>query len=268
MTSLDQGLSATLSLAAATAAVAVFRPERCVIDPDRILRLQRYRELDKVRPAIRKAAEAMARRANEIMSPEVHYRSVAVDCVTENGLLLENGTALLSGAFHHFFDGAQRAVAIIVTLGRRLDHEVVGMIDRFEPLEALLLETAGWLGIESASKAFADCLRRSAAPEGLHATVRMAPGYTYRIGGAEVSWPLEQQREIFDLFSGHELPVQLLSSCAMTPKMSRSGIYGLVPSDLRRRRLAPQPKDTTRSRNHDTPAGRDASPIVAVPPVR
>jgi hypothetical protein len=238
-----------------------FRPERCVIDPDRMLRLQGYRDLGKVRPAIRKAADAMARRASEVVSPELHYCTIAVNGITKDALLLENGVRFVSGAFQHFFDGAERVVAVIVTLGRGLDQEVIGLIERFEPLEALLIESAGWLAIESTSKAFADRLRRHAIRDGQHATVRMAPGYTYRIKGQEVTWPLEQQREMFNLFSGHELPVQLLSSCAMTPKMSRSGLYGLVPADQKSRRALSEPK--TSNRDRDAIPAPDASLAAA-----
>jgi hypothetical protein len=222
-------ISKRLSAQSVHRGIGVFRPDGCVIRADRILRLQGYRDFAKVRPAIRNAAEAMAKRASELISPEVHYRSVGVRAVTGDGVVLADGTQFQSEAFGHFLPHAKRIVAIIVTLGRGLDEEVSDLIDRFEPLEALLLESAGWLGIELASKAFADRLRLQGVQEGLHATIRMAPGYTYRIAGAEVSWPLEQQREVFSLFSGHELPVRLLSSCAMTPKMSRSGLYGLVP---------------------------------------
>src|SRR5581483_2313613 len=135
-------------------------------------------------------------RASDLISPEVHYRSGDVRSVTAEGVLLENGTRFGSLAFQHFLPGARRVVALITTLGPALDEEVAGFIDRFEPLEAVLLESAGWLGIESASKAFADRLRLQAEKDGLQATIRMAPGYTYRVAGREVDWPLEQQREV------------------------------------------------------------------------
>jgi hypothetical protein len=210
----------------------VFRPERVSVSSWKLLRLQGYRDIDKVRPAVREAAEEMTARANLLMAPEVHYCSAAVVAVEDEALVLKDGTVFRSRAFRHFVSDACEVVAIVATLGRALDQEVIGMIDRFEVLEALLLESAGWLGIEAASKAFADLLRNQCAGRGLQVSVRMAPGYTYRIDGAEVTWPLEQQQELFGLFAsaGHELTVRLMPSCAMLPKMSRSGIYGIVPA--------------------------------------
>jgi hypothetical protein len=247
--------------------IGVFRPRRSVIRADRILRLQGYRDLAKVRPAIRDAAEAMAKCASEVISPEVHYRSLAVRAMSGDELVLADGTRFQSGAFSHFLPHAERIVVIVVTLGRGLDEKVIDLIERFEPLEALLLETAGWLGIESASKAFADQLRLQASQDGLHATIRMAPGYTYRIAGAEVSWPLEQQREVFGLFSGYELPVRLLASCAMIPKMSRSGLYGLVPVDHQTAGAAHEIKSSGRPGAQGMRASRGTGSRAAVPPV-
>jgi cobalamin-dependent methionine synthase I len=57
----------------------------------------------------------------------------------------------------------------------------------------------------------------------------MGPGYSYKIEGQAVSWPLEQQAELFRLLRPEALGMTLLESCAMLPKISRSGIYGIVP---------------------------------------
>lgn len=219
----------------------VFRAEGLVVSWHKILRLQGYRDFEKVRPAVRKAAEAMAACANRLMTPEVYYCTTTVSAVEDEVLRLADGTAFHCQAFCHFLNGAHQVVAIVTTLGRGIDQEVIGMIERFEPLEALLLECAGWLGIEAASKAFADALRRQCASDRLQLSIRMAPGYSYRVEGAEVTWPLEQQRELFGLFAsaGQELAVRLMPSCAMLPKMSRSGLYGLLPEGRSARRATP-----------------------------
>ena len=156
------------------------------------------------------------------------FRSGALSLV-DGILTLENGVTFRNEAFHRHLEGAREVVVTIATMGRALDDEVIGMMDRFEPLEALFLETCGWLGVEQTAKQFGDFLRGLVHPNGLRVCCRMAPGYSYRIGEREVRWPLEDQRQVFDAFSGIDLPVRLLESCAMLPKMSRSGIYGLAP---------------------------------------
>ncbi len=59
--------------------------------------------------------------------------------------------------------------------------------------------------------------------ENLAPTRRLGPGY--------VDWPLEEQAALVALLDGAPLPVRLLDSCAMIPKKSRSGLYGLRPLD-------------------------------------
>jgi hypothetical protein len=209
----------------------IFRPGRVAIRADRILRVHGYKNPETVRPAIREAAAAMARRAEELIAPEVHYRRLAIDALADGALILEGGLRFECPAFHRYLAGAREVVVAVATMGAALDQDVIARLadDRFEPLEALFLETAGWLGVEHTAKRFADYLRALVQPTGLSISCRMGPGYSYRIDGREISWPLEEQKRIFAAFDGIDLPVRLLDSCAMLPKMSRSGLYGLAP---------------------------------------
>ena len=59
----------------------------------------------------------------------------------------------------------------------------------------------------------------------------MAPGYSYHLDSGTCEWPLEEQKALFDLFRHATLPVRLLESCAMLPKMSRTGLYALRIAD-------------------------------------
>jgi len=63
--------------------------------------------------------------------------------------------------------------------------------------------------------------------------MRMGPGYEYRLRNSDrrVRWELTEQAALFRLFRDAPLPITLMSSCAMQPKMSRSGIYGLTRVD-------------------------------------
>ena len=98
--------------------------------------------------------------------------------------------------------GAAEVVVVIITVGKGLDDEVIGCMeeDQFEPLEALFLETAGWLGIESATRSFVSHLSELVEPEGLRPTQRMGPGYSYKVDGGLEMWSLEDQRQIFEVF--------------------------------------------------------------------
>ncbi len=209
----------------------VLETGRVHIDPLKMLRIHGYKNVEKVRPVIRKAADDVAERAERLMAPVVHARRIDVATYDDERLTLVDGTVFNDVAFEHVLDGARTVVVIVMTVGTALDEAVMASMDNntFEPLDALFLETAGWLGIEAATKVFVRDLQQRTKREGVRVTRRLGPGYQYKVGGKQVNWPLEQQRKLFDVFGDAELPVTLMESCAMLPKMSRSGIYGLTP---------------------------------------
>jgi hypothetical protein len=210
----------------------VFRPTRLSLRPDSVLRLHGYKNMETIRPVLRKAAETVASQAETIIEPEVHYRRLAVVGLAAGELTLEHGIRFHCDAFHRHLKGAREVVVTVATMGAALDREVIARLDhdRFEPLEALFLETCGWLAIELTTKQFRHFLRTLVQPSGYRLSSRMGPGYSYRIGADDIRWPLEDQKGIFEAFAGTAIPVRLLDSCAMLPKMSRSSIFGLLPS--------------------------------------
>ena len=214
-------------------ASGIFEPGPPHIDPVKLLRIHGYRDMDKVRPVIRRTAETISKRAAEVMSPVVHFRRIGVEACVGEDMQLVNGLQFQNAAFSKYLSDAVEISVVVITLGKALDEEVMGRMedDAFEPLEALFLETAGWLGIEWTTRMFSVYLGDLIKPERLRLTRRMGPGYSYKIDGDETMWSLEQQRQLFEVFDGVDLPVRLLESCAMMPKMSRSGLYGLVPAN-------------------------------------
>ena len=111
----------------------------------------------------------------------------------------------------------------MLTLGPALDAETERLTANDEIVEALFLEMAGWLAVEQATKALALRVSDQIRGERLGLTRRLGPGY--------VDWPLDEQAGLFALLADVSLPVRLMDSCAMLPKKSRSGLYGLRPLD-------------------------------------
>ncbi len=207
----------------------VLYPSGIHIREDRLLRLHGYRDLAKVRPVIVATAEDISRRAEGLSRPEIHFKRLKIKRCDANGLVLENGSRFDNIAFEKYLDGVVEVVVFTMTLGAALDEESQALMEKFEPLEVLFLETAGWLGIEWTTRQFSEGLHISAKQNTLRVSCRMGPGYSYSVNGEKVRWSLEDQKPLFDVFEGDHLPIELLESCAMLPKMSRSGLYGLAP---------------------------------------
>ncbi len=199
-----------------------FRTEIADLPVKPLLRMQGYRDLDRVRPRVRDIATKAAELAQTVAAPEAYYRRVAIRSCTPEALQLE-GATFHSARFAKVFAGCGEVMVFVLTLGPAFDAESERLTANDEIVEALFLEMAGWLAVEQATKALALHVSDRVRGEDLGLTRRLGPGY--------VDWPLEEQAGLFALLEDATLPVQLLESCAMIPKKSRSGLYGLRPLD-------------------------------------
>ena len=200
------------------------------VDPARILRVHKYTNPERVRPVIREAAIKAAAAAADLSAPLACYTTRSILSVENDCLALSDGTVFHCPVFGEHLVGSTEFLAFVITIGPSLDEKVISLVnDVFEPLDALFLETAGWLTIEAATRKLTQHMKAEFATRGLKLSLRMGPGYDYPSPDrtARHRWDLREQRGLFDLFGNHPLPVTLMESCAMTPKMSRSGAFGL-----------------------------------------
>lgn len=210
--------------------IAVLRLAEITINEANILRIQGYRDPRKIRPVIRRAASAAARETEGLVKPIVYFRSLNVRACKDGVLALDDGTLFENEGFDRFLGGVEQVIVFILTMGHPLDQAVKDYIAGDQLLNALFLETAGWLGIEASTKQFSLRLKTLAKEKGLRLSPRLGPGYRYKLDGRSVIWPLEQQHALFKLFEDREIDVELLESCVMLPKISRSGIFGFLPN--------------------------------------
>jgi hypothetical protein len=218
------------SRAVAGATFGVFTPRGIAIRPEQMLRIMGYRAGAPIRPAVRRMAERIAELAAAAMMPVVHHCRIGIERCNEEGLVLADGTAFRGPVFAKHLADCRGAIAFIMTLGSRFDSTQKNLSDSDNLLDAVFLETAGWVAIEEATRLFTQQARKAALFDGLEVSRRLAPGYVFRVGDRKVDWPLEEQTAFFKIFEGIKLPVQLLEeSCAMMPKMSRTGFFGLRP---------------------------------------
>lgn len=198
-----------------------YDPPKSDISLKHVLRIQGYRDLSAVRKDVRAIATEMTAKAEALSAPTATFRKVPVDSLDGASLRLSMGVSLTAENFGKVLSDCGQVLPFILTLGEALDDEVGRMLEKGEIVEALFMETAGWLAIEQASRHLAIHLQKMIKKDGLRLTRRLGPGYN--------EWDLLEQRPLFELFSGTKLPVRLMESCAMYPKKSRSGLYGLRP---------------------------------------
>jgi len=202
--------------------------EGIVIDETSILRIQGYRDFERIRPAIKRAADAAARETETLINPKAYYRLVDVQNCQGDILELRDDVVFENEAFQRFLKNPKQIIVFILTMGRALDEAVIDYAASDHLLMALFLETAGWLGVEAATRTLSIHLKAEARKTGCRLSPRLGPGYSYKLDGRSVLWPLEQQQTLFKLFAKDTIDVELLESCAMLPKISRSGLFGFL----------------------------------------
>ena len=209
---------------------SMFEPMAIELSVDKVLRLLGYTDMERVRAAVRSACEEVVAQVQDVVRPVVYFKHKDIRSCSDGVLEIEDGTLLHCKAFQRYMDGCDKVVALVLTLGQLIDDLEAEFSAKDQLLEMVILEMAGWLAIEEATKQFTIHLRDMERPRRYRLSRRMAPGYGYKIDGEKCTWPLEEQPKIFSFFESESLPVQLLeNSCAMMPKMSRSGLFGLRP---------------------------------------
>lgn len=198
-----------------------------MIDPHRILRMHGYRDASKVRRRVRDIAVAMSQATNELFAPAVALRRLTFQRVEAGTLKFENDVVLHCLAFEKYLRDCDEAVLFVLSAGVAIDEQIARYMDESQPVNALFLNTAGWLCVEMMTRQLASAVKLAAQEESIRLTRRMGPGYSYRVDGVSCSWELQQQRELFALIGEPQLAVTLLDSGGMQPQMSRSGLFGL-----------------------------------------
>jgi hypothetical protein len=208
-------------------AADVFFPRGIEIRTDRLLRIMGYRDETKIRPAVTRNASAVVEMAMQAIVPTVHFRRVPITGRGAGAVQVDGRVTLQSEAFDKYLAGCEEVVAFVLTLGRRFDQVEKNLVSADRMLEVVFFETAGWLAVEEGTRIFTQSLARQVEAERLVLSRRLAPGYSFRLGESKVDWRLEDQKPLFELLKSDRLPVDLLDSCAMDPKMSRTGLFGL-----------------------------------------
>ena len=208
-------------LVSALSLVDALVPERLQLRLEPLLRFHRYHDLKVVTGPIREAAEAMRALAETLATPRAVVVRRRVTHLTDDALALEGGTTLHGHCFAEHVRGAGEVVCFVATVGPALEERARVYQEEGELLEALFLDTAGWLAVQETVRALRGRLAVAARAEGHALSPRLGPGY--------LDWPLEEQHALFSVFAGHPLPVQLTRDSVMIPQKSLSGLFGMVP---------------------------------------
>jgi hypothetical protein len=157
-------------------------------------------------------------RATYLVLPIEQLRPRSLRVRTPTGEVVE-----FIGAIGEFLGAAKYVTAFIATAGPDVERLASELMQRGDPLAAMIVNAVGAERAEAAEAEVIEQLQPIAASCGLAPTLPYSPGYC--------GMTLTEQRKLFQLFQGCDVGVMLTDSCLMRPIKSVSGLIGWGAAD-------------------------------------
>lgn len=192
------------------------------IPPDLVLRLQKYRDLGRVPPVVREAAQVAAADASGLVEPAAVVWRGSVTAVDPGGVVtLDQVHCFHSRTLARLLAESTEAYVFVMTLGPALEARTQRLLEEKLYVEAVLLDTAAWAAIELLRQALKRCLAAEARARGHVLTARLGPGHG--------DWAVDEQPRLLGIFDDVPLPVTVNEFACMLPRKSVSGLFGAAP---------------------------------------
>jgi hypothetical protein len=192
------------------------------IDGRQVLRLQGYKKATDVPTAeVLAIRDEALREAQAHITPRYLFERFRVAAVSDEAVELAGGARLaISGTARRW--GAIREVGLgVCTIGEGLERRVEDLLNRREFPVAFMLDSAGWVAVETLANELGNWICSRLIAEGVKATPRLSPG----LGG----WDIWDQRVLFRLLPAHTIGIRINDYCVMLPGKSLSFGMGLGP---------------------------------------
>lgn len=192
-----------------------------VLDADQVLRGQGADPaiIRRRSPRLVTEAEEALSKGRELIRPRVYQKRLKVESFTHQKIRLQGGATLSGPLLADHLAAASEVVAVICSIGSELE-AYASEFSTEDIVRALALDGVGSAGVEALANAVCAEVERQAVLEGLLTTIPLSPGME--------GWPVEYgQPQIFGLWDGEDLDVQLTPSLMMSPRKSLSMILGL-----------------------------------------
>jgi len=173
----------------------------------------------RARPALRKMTAAMIGRAHTLLAPAVAYEVLDIAEVRHERLVISPRVSFKSASLAQALGGAKQMAVAVCTIGSQLEQAVGAMFAAGQQVEATVLDGVGSAAVEELSQRVCRMFEDMARERGLMTSSPFSPG--------EPDWPLESQRDLFDLVAAEEIGVTLKDSYLMHPLKSLSLVVGI-----------------------------------------
>ncbi len=198
------------------------------IEIEEVLRFLGYRGGKKPEAKVEEVLGREIEEAYQLVRPRTTYCEIKALETKKESIKLEGDLLLHIGEKAvRWWDGCQSVVIALCTIGGMLEEKVSALFKAGKYTEALILDSAGSVAVDS----LADQINRLICQKALISGVKVGP----RLSAGYGKWTLEDQRLIFRLLRGESIGVHLTDQCMMIPQKSISFGVGVgVREDSRK----------------------------------
>ncbi|MBN1894475.1 hypothetical protein JW906_08265 [bacterium] len=159
--------------------------------------------------------------AYTLFEPMGIYSRLKIKSCQERAVIFRNSDFVLeSRQVSRLLDGCTEAVLFMVTIGGRLELELISLLDEKETTRAFILDAIGSETADTvADQMHWHYLKEIAQAEGMEVTPRFSPGYG--------DWLITMQSEIHKACNGSAIGISVTESSLMIPRKSVSAVVGM-----------------------------------------
>ncbi len=187
------------------------------IEEDEIIRLLGYHGTD-AGEAVHETVREEIEKSRTYIKPQIWSEKIFIKNIEKEKVVLENDVELEGEFVAEKLKGCSYVVASVSTIGAETDKVVQKAFDDGDYLRGMIVDAIGTASVGSIYKIFRTDLVDSLKGTDIGITQSLSPG--------DRSWPVQEQKKIFDCFKEAELDVELLESSQMVPFKSTSSIFG------------------------------------------
>jgi len=188
-----------------------------------VLHREGFREYSKVRPEIKGLIRELLANVKEahLLESAVAYAIYSITKIGHRQLSLEGNIVVNSPLLSSLLAEAKKLVAVVSTIGPRLEKQVADYFSHNEPLRGVLLDGIGSAAVDSLTQEVCKLVTAEASSRGYEAGSPISPGMP--------GLPITEQWQLFKLVPAQEVGVRLTSSGMMVPRKSASMFIGIGP---------------------------------------
>lgn len=198
------------------------------IDPKRVWQRMGYRDPKRVKPRLKQAFEIIYPQALALLRPCAAYRVLELTGIDAQAHVLHTPEAHFSGSdLIRLFEHAEQLAAFVVTVGAQLEADVQRRSKNNEDLlNAYFMDVVASEALMVLMRNLQACIQNDLEAQGKTAAVTRywyCPGYG--------DWDVREQVHLFVALQreAQQVGVRLNDHCAMIPRKSYSGLFGVGP---------------------------------------